>query len=327
MARLRVFIASSSEAEAVAKAARLQLLQELGESVEVRPWSKTFELSDTFMESLEKEIEQADFAVLVLTPDDITASRGRRKKAPRDNLVFELGLFMGRLGRKRCYLLRQKGHDLKLPTDLLGVESAAFTPPADGDWKTALGATCARIGESIARLGARPKLSAEAVIAQAAVRGFLERVKGAWWERVTALRGRSISFFQIEPDEIFNSVRLAGRYYNSRGVCVGNWASVLARIVPDERKILYLWGGRHHANPREPLHGFAQVELEGSADAAETIHRGSGKFWDINEAHPEKTVLKPFEVRRIAGQEDIATMTSGKEKAVRALVTRTLHEW
>ena len=65
--------------------------------------------------------EQCDFAVLVLAADDVTVSRGSRKAAPRDNTVFELGLFMGALSQTRTYIVAPRPLDIKIPTDLLGV--------------------------------------------------------------------------------------------------------------------------------------------------------------------------------------------------------------
>jgi len=69
---------------------------------------------------------QVDFAVLVLAPDDLTISRGKRKACPRDNTIFELGLFMGALSRDRTYIISPKSLDLKIPTDLLGVTPLTY---------------------------------------------------------------------------------------------------------------------------------------------------------------------------------------------------------
>ena len=44
-------------------------------------------------------LDQFDFAVMILSPDDMTESRDQSYASPRDNVLFELGLFMGRLGR------------------------------------------------------------------------------------------------------------------------------------------------------------------------------------------------------------------------------------
>ena len=72
----------------------------------VRVWSNDiFAVSDTTIESLEQAAMEVDFAILVLTPDDITTSRGTRRAAPRDNVVYELGLFGGALGRKRTFMV------------------------------------------------------------------------------------------------------------------------------------------------------------------------------------------------------------------------------
>lgn len=90
-------------------------------------WSENvFESSSTTIEDLVKTTGEVDFAVLVLTADDLTTSRGARRAAPRDNVIFELGLFMGALGRPRAYMVVSKVVDLKLPTDLLGVNYIPF---------------------------------------------------------------------------------------------------------------------------------------------------------------------------------------------------------
>ena len=122
-----VFIASSTEGLEVTKAVRALLLQELRDEAKVTPWTREFALSATYIESLEKASQDADFAVLVLTPDDIAISRTKKKPAPRDNVIFELGLFMGCLGRERCFIVNEKNPNLKLPTDLLGVNPATFS--------------------------------------------------------------------------------------------------------------------------------------------------------------------------------------------------------
>jgi hypothetical protein len=57
------------------------------------------------------------------------------------------------------------------------------------------------------------------------------------------------------------------------------------------------------------------------------VNRGGGKFWDVDEAHPENTIVKPIQLRRVQDESAISTMTSGKEKAVRSLIKRTLLEW
>jgi predicted nucleotide-binding protein len=82
MALPRVFIASSSEGLHVAEVVRGLLLNELGDTAEIVPWTRQFGLSEVTIESLEKASSESDFAVLVLTPDDITTGRGKKTPAP-----------------------------------------------------------------------------------------------------------------------------------------------------------------------------------------------------------------------------------------------------
>jgi predicted nucleotide-binding protein len=114
-----VFIGSSSEALGIAKAIS-ESLNKL--SVSTRLWTKgVFNASQTAIEDLTKSTSESDFALVLLTPDDVTVARNKRRSAPRDNAVFELGLFMGALGRDRTFIVMPQGADVKIPTDLLGV--------------------------------------------------------------------------------------------------------------------------------------------------------------------------------------------------------------
>ncbi|MBI2186149.1 MAG: nucleotide-binding protein [Acidobacteria bacterium] len=329
--RSKVFIASSSEGLDVTTAIRRSLLSELDQIAEVEPWTREFELSATYIESLEKIVAQADFAVLVLTPDDVTTSRKKEKLSPRDNVIFELGLFMGGLGRERCYLVQEDRPDLKLPSDLLGVKSATFKRPEDGDLKAPLDAKCALIAERIIKLGVRHKLSPDAGAAQAAMRAFFDRLKGAWWQRITMEGTHWLSFFQIELDDLYNSVQLRGSSYDAEGSPIAHWSSVVARVSKEERKIVYLWQGWYpessNFSPQDRFHGFGEMEFEVSREASDPIIRGQGRFWDVDETHPARTVVKVVQLRRVADKSDILAMTSGKDKDLRSVVVRTFPDW
>lgn len=110
------------------------------------------------LESLTKALEAADFAVLVLTPDDFTESRGDSSPSPRDNVVFELGLFLGRLGRERTFFVYDNSKPLKLPSDLLGIAAATFGPRSDGNIQAAVGPACNAISSRVQLLGLRTRL-------------------------------------------------------------------------------------------------------------------------------------------------------------------------
>jgi hypothetical protein len=108
------------------------------------------------MASLIDELDQSDFGLFILAPDDVTAIRDSSKQTVRDNVVFELGLFAGRLGIDRCFLIVPRDvEDLHLPTDLLGLTPAAFDPDRqDGNMVAALGPACNRIRKTVKKLGA-----------------------------------------------------------------------------------------------------------------------------------------------------------------------------
>ena len=100
-------------------------------------------------------LDDFDFAALVLTPDDLLTSQNESSVAPRDNVLFELGLFMGALGRKRTFVVYDRSVKLKLPTDLAGVSAATFEPHSSGNLQSALGAATTRIEDQISKLGLR----------------------------------------------------------------------------------------------------------------------------------------------------------------------------
>ena len=115
---VRVFIGSSVEGINIARTLRTCFEHD---PFDVVVWEDgVFAPSATTIESLETAARGFDFAVLILTPDDLTASRDEVRSSIRDNLIFEAGLFMGAIGRRRVFLLRPR-IDIKWPTDLLGI--------------------------------------------------------------------------------------------------------------------------------------------------------------------------------------------------------------
>lgn len=151
-ARPRVFLGSSVERLPVARAIQLALDHD---DFDVQPWEdETFRPSHYAVPELVRALDRCDFGVFCLGDDDAVESRGRRAAAPRDNVIFEVGLFMGRLGHERVLLVRPRGIDLKVPSDLIGLDTVDYRPPAEGDEVT-LGAASERIRRVIRRLGPR----------------------------------------------------------------------------------------------------------------------------------------------------------------------------
>jgi len=152
--RPRLFIGSSSEALPTAEALRAGLVSP---GVEIGLWSEdVFEASDTTIESLEAELSRCDFAVLVLSPDDQVLSRKTRRHAPRDNVIFELGMFMGALTRGRTYIVQPKAAaSLKIPTDLLGITVLSYDPDSTRAISDRLVPVCESIRKLLDRRGCR----------------------------------------------------------------------------------------------------------------------------------------------------------------------------
>lgn len=119
-----VFIGSSTEGVDLAQhiSSRFRRLRTVPKC-----WTNgVFEASKTTIESLVAISGECDFAILVLTADDVTVSRSKAKPSPRDNVIFELGLFMGALGRERTIVVAPPGIELKIPSDLLGVTMVRY---------------------------------------------------------------------------------------------------------------------------------------------------------------------------------------------------------
>ncbi|MBI4768150.1 MAG: nucleotide-binding protein [Deltaproteobacteria bacterium] len=124
-----VFIGSSSESLEIAREIQNSLSND---DFVVQVWSSgIFSPSATPIESLVETVNKSDFGVIIFNPDDIVVSRNEEKTGPRDNVVFELGLFIGHLGRDRTFIVVPRGADIKIPTDLLGVTPLKYVqgPP------------------------------------------------------------------------------------------------------------------------------------------------------------------------------------------------------
>lgn len=152
-----VFIGSSSEAHEVAEAIQRLLHPEC----EVEIWSQDFfELGDGYLESLIKKSTQYDFAILIATCDDKIVCRGKESWAPRDNVILEMGLFLGVLGVKRTFLIHEDAgpsKQIKLPSDL-DVKPATFSRGRKQTLSSALGPAVSQILAVIRNRGCRPEI-------------------------------------------------------------------------------------------------------------------------------------------------------------------------
>src|SRR5215217_4255951 len=162
MDKPRIFLGSSGK--------QAKLLQALTRGLEdvarVEPWTTSFNPGTTTLERLLELTHEVDFAAFVFARDDWTTNSqpaaeptGSGQDSPRDNVVFEAGLFGGALGMRRTFILHARGS--KLPSDLLGL-------------------TCVRYGDATA--------AAEIRVINQKLRQAIEtedrvaRIEGSWWQ-------------------------------------------------------------------------------------------------------------------------------------------------
>jgi len=149
--KISVFIISSAEA--------IEIARTIQNAFQYDPFNVTLWAEGVFLashypvESLERQLDQSDFAIAIAAPDDMTESRGRTMPSPRDNVIFELGLFIGRLGRKRSFLVEPRGEEVKLPSDLHGITTVPYRYTGETELVSALGPACNCMRKIIKELG------------------------------------------------------------------------------------------------------------------------------------------------------------------------------
>ncbi|SCE65163.1 Phosphoribosyl transferase domain-containing protein [Micromonospora viridifaciens] len=220
----RLFIGSSTEGLEVARAIQFHLQRD----AETVLWAdNVFAPTDYALESLERELQAADCGVFVLTPDDLVRSRGAQRKSPRDNVVLELGLFAGKLGRRRAVVVQPRGSNLKIPSDWLGINPVDYDHPEDPTkliTATASAATQLRLH----------------------LNGLPARPLHVTWDETCALVRKLAGMLRRSPSNGgFSFDVLVG--LSRGGVIV---ADLLSRIYGGNTPVICLWADRHSAYPQ-----------------------------------------------------------------------------
>lgn len=141
----KLFIGSSREGLAIAKKMQKILEEKFADFLDCKLWTdgEIFSLNKGTLDSLTAASRKFDYGILIATADDIRKSRNRKSIIPRDNVMFEMGMFIGSLGLSRAFLLVEKS--ATLPTDYNGVTVAFF----ENDIKKSLDAAIKRISVMI----------------------------------------------------------------------------------------------------------------------------------------------------------------------------------
>lgn len=118
---------------------------------EITVWKDgIFKLSQGTLESLEKTLNDMEYGIFVFSPDDILKIRNTEKLSIRDNVLFEFGLFMGKLGRGKVFFITPENcDDLHLPTDILGINRGVYYERSDNNMRSAVNAFCEDVKEAI----------------------------------------------------------------------------------------------------------------------------------------------------------------------------------
>jgi predicted nucleotide-binding protein len=147
-----VFIGSSSEGKLIAE----KLQEALDEYCESVVWDQgIFFPSSNTLESLVAASQEFDFAILVLTPDDLVLKKGDIKNASRGNVIFELGLFIGSLGQTRTFIVHQRDDIIDIPTDLTRITRLTFKRRNDKNIRAAINHIAVKIRDVLKTKGKR----------------------------------------------------------------------------------------------------------------------------------------------------------------------------
>jgi len=303
----RLFIGSSSEGKGVAEAVG-ELLQD---DADVLVWPDAFQLGETFTGSLFEQLDRSDFAVLVMTPDDVTESRNMKGRSPRDNVVFELGLFIGRIGLNRCYGIHSSG--VKIPSDLWGVTTGTYRSKHSQGLVAALRPVCNKIRSRIEELGLRS--SANQNLAD-----FCSCISGFWWEYITPVRKSALGFLEIMPEGVIGEIRIKGLAHRPDGTRVADWWTEACGINLLEKKLLYIWKGRYLDRPKSEFEGFGDFSF---SEARDLFVRGHGIFAELETTNLLQTRKRAVKIARCTPDE-VETMQSGEKTRITKLIKKRL---
>lgn len=250
MAKPRIFLGSSGKQAKLLQA----LARGLDDVAHVEPWTTSFNPGTTTLERLLELTREVDFAAFVFAQDDWTtnpsaaAEPAPGQASPRDNVVFEAGLFGGVLGMRRTFILH--AHGAKLPTDLLGLTCVRYEGSATAAETKAI---CQKLRNAIEN------------------EGRAARIEGLWWQYSLTQRTQeepsALGVLKISRNRN-GALEAAGRAWQEDGMLSARYWSEAAKEKDDASGVFYYWKGERPLHPDAPqLEGTGEVRME-SADRA-----------------------------------------------------------
>jgi len=297
----RIFLGSSGQQEKLLQA----LTRGLQDIADVDPWTTVFNPGVSTLDRLVELTHEVDFAAFVFAHDDWTmkgpspdATAG--EASPRDNVVFEAGLFGGALGIRRTFILHANG--AKLPTDLLGLTSIRYDPDTTPAVVRQINQTLRKAIETEGRRGP---------------------IEGLWWQLSLTMRTEeepsAVSFLQVSRDRD-GALNVNGRAWQEDGSLSARYWSEAAKEHRDPAGILYFWKGERPRHPNAPqLEGNGEIRLE-SAD------RATG-YWTTRSDRDPGLNARTSGVYLRADPADLQLLDSGSEEERAELIAQRLREW
>jgi hypothetical protein len=294
----RVFLGSSGK--------QTKLLQGithgLEEVADVEPWTSTFNPGRSTLDRLVELSQEVDFAAFVFAQDDWTTTDASQSSqaSPRDNVVFEAGLFGGALGIRRTFILHAEGS--KLPTDLLGLTAVRYDPAAGAAELRAINQKLRKAIETEGRRGP---------------------IEGLWWQLSLTMRTddepSAVSLLQISRDRA-GDLNVNGRAWQEDGTLSARYWSEATKERKDPAGILYFWKGERPRDPNAP-------QLEGTGEIrVETIDRATG-YWTTRSDRDPGLNARTAGVYLRAEPSDIEVLDGGSEDERAELIEQRLREW
>lgn len=303
MDKPRIFLGSSGKQAKLLAA----LTRGLGDVARVEPWTTSFNPGTSTLERLIELTREVDFAAFVFAQDDWTAGTpaasaqsSQGQASPRDNVVFEAGLFGGVLGMRRTFILHANG--AKLPSDLLGLTCVRY----DGEMTAAV----------TRDINQKLKNAIEG-------EGRLKRIEGAWWQFSLTARTEkepsALSLLKIARGR--NGVLdMTGRAWCENGKLSARYWSEALKEREDPSGIFYYWNGERPLDPNAPqLHGTGEIKLE-SAD------RASGYWTTRCDADPDLKARTSGVFWR-ADSDDVGILDGRDDQKRSALIAERLTQW
>lgn len=153
-----LFIGSSREAIDYARAVH----EGLSRVAQVTPWYTAFGANSYTMEALEQQLDTSDFGVFVFAADDVALHRGKYVFITRDNTLFEMGLFWGKLRRSRVFAIIPQGvkerndlindvtvKEFHILSDLHGLTILTYHQAVRDNYLAAVDVACGHIAKAI----------------------------------------------------------------------------------------------------------------------------------------------------------------------------------